>query len=301
MLKIACSGGIGDGLRNLCLVPHEAIHRGLGLRCQVVFFQIELMEGDVARPGASLLHANFPSMDLFQDLVSRCASLRWAGQMFRVGPGIFANRALREAIKLTHGGQPRYFPFTPALNEAELAALPIPGERPLIGLQTHLAGMRTKQWGLENWRAFLARLRGALPQAHFILFDSDSAVEQLVVPGFISTTRGFNIAQSMRLIPRLDLLVSIDSWTKYIAAAHRVPQIVIVPDQRAEYPDFGPEGFVARPFAGLLRDPLITVIGLREDPPALTLPSMAALDADVLLDLMLSRLKEPRKAPWTAS
>ena len=301
MITIACGGGIGDALRNLSLVPHETLYRRLGLRCDVVFIQIQIMEGDVARPGTGLAHAGCPPASFFRALVERCPSLRWQGEINRVNSGLMMNRALRELIKFFRGGRPRYFPFSPQLSEGELALLPHRENGPLIGIQTHLSGMRTKQWGAENWKDFLARLVAAVPNARVVLFDSDPAVEKLASVDAISTTRGFDIAQSIRLVSQLDLMISVDSWAKYIAAAHRVRQIVIVPDQRTEYPEFGPDYFLQKSFMGLTGDPSINLMGLELNPPALTLPCMAELSAAVLLESALTSLKARRKALYPAA
>ena len=81
-----------------------------------------------------------------------------------------------------------------------------------------------------------------------------------------------------------DLLVSIDSWTKYIAAAHDIPQVLVVPDQRTGYPDLTAERLLARELDGIYGRSDTTVIGISREPsPKLTLPSLTDLTPDDLL------------------
>jgi hypothetical protein len=283
MIRIVCSGGIGDGLRNLSMIPHEWIFRRLGIRCEVVYFQIQLIDAEVAIPGASLLHAGFPDRGVFERLVERFPSLCWRGDFTGRTAGVALARLVREAIKLTHGGKPRYFPITPRLSPEEEAALPAAEGGQLVGIQTHLSGMRTKRWGAENWRTFLERLLAAQPGLRIVLLDAAEEVKTLVISDRISTSTGWNISQSVRLVQRLSLLVSVDSWSKYIAVANRIPQIIIVPDQRPEYPGESAEKLLSVAFAGVAGDPLVTLIGLEHQPPALTLPRMADLTPEELL------------------
>ena len=290
MIGVVCSGGIGDGLRNLSLIPHEFLFRRLGMRCEVRYFQVKLIEADVAVPGASLVHAGFPDGSVFERLVERCPSLRWGGDFQGRTAGVALGRSLRELLKIAAFGRPRYFAFSPQLTPEEEAALP-PAQGPrMIGIQTHLSGMRTKRWGLENWREFLERLLATEPEVRIVLLDAAEEVRELVLSDRITTSVGWNISQSIRLVQRLALVVCVDSWAKYIAVANGIPQIVIVPDQRPEYPDESAEKLLSMAFAGVAGAKGVTLIGLEQNPPRLTLPRMADLTPEFLLREVCGKL-----------
>ena len=282
MFKIICCAGIGDTIRHLSLFPHEFLYRTLGYRTGAVFIQFDIVEGQSAR-GAGLAHAGFPKGDFFQELISRFPSLRWLGES--KGKEIFGrslSKALRDTINIPHWKSPTYFPVTPYLSEKELLMLPA-GEQPLIGIQTHLSGMKTKQWGIGNWTTFLRLFLERWKNCRVVLFDSSPQVTQLVISDRIWTTLDLNIAQSIRLVSRLKFLISIDSWAKYVAKASRVPQLIIVPDQRPEYPELTAEALPQKYFLGFDDDPLVSLVGFEPKVPALTLAKMADLEPKVLL------------------
>ena len=271
-LSILCWGGIGDSLRNLSLVPHQFLHRHLGLRCAIFYRHW-------SKTGAHA-HALPPESSFFQEMVARVPSLRWVGEVdeFR-GGGRLVNRALRDLLKFSHGGEARYFPFSIALRPEEEAALPPSADWPLIGVQTHLNGMHTKRWALEKWARFLELLLAHPLRCRVLLLDSDPAVAQLCTDARVTHTAGLNLWQSIAMFDRFDLVVSIDSWSKYVAAWRRLPQVVVVPDQRAEYPGLGAEKLARDEFSGIWRERQNRIIGL-EGPrraPRLTLPSLADL------------------------
>jgi ADP-heptose:LPS heptosyltransferase len=203
---------------------------------------------------------------------------------------VAAARIIREIVKLTNGGQPRYFPFAPVLSPEEEVALPAPIDGPLFGIQTHLAGMKTKRWGMENWRVFLEGLLESDPSLRVVLLDNEAGVTKLAFSDRIVTTLGWNISQSIRLVQRLSFLLSVDSWAKYIAVANGIPQIVIVPDQRTEYPITTAEWSLQNVFPGFLDDSRVTLIGLEQNPPRLTLPRMADLTPEELLRAVRGKL-----------
>jgi ADP-heptose:LPS heptosyltransferase len=277
MLTILCWGGIGDTLRNIGLVPHAWIHRTFGYRCRVVHRHW--------REAGCLPHAGAPEPEFFQELIGRIPSLEWRGESGEHRSlSRSLNRALRDVLKAINGGRPRYYPYELRLSETERAALPPKPAGPSIGLQTHLHGMLTKRWAAENWRAVLERLLAAYPASHLSLLDTAPEVEALCFDPRIRHTRGLNIAQSIALCGRCDLLVSIDSWTKYVGATLRVPQVIIVPDQRAEYPGLTAEKLVREEFAGIYGMAQNTILGISgpAQRPVLDLPEIKQLaPADV--------------------
>jgi ADP-heptose:LPS heptosyltransferase len=189
------------------------------------------------------------------------------------------NRVLRELIRICHGNQPVFFPYQIDLKPGEETALPVLDSTVCFGVQTHLTGMRTKQWGIQNWRRYLELLLQLQPEIQVLLFDSSPEVEQLRLDPRILTTHGLNIFQSIRLAEKMSCFVSIDSWTKYVAAWSGIPQLIVVPDQRPEYPHLTAERLVRREFAGIYGRKMNSFLGLEQvrRRAVLTLPSMDQL------------------------
>ena len=284
MLTILSWGGIGDTLRNVGVVPHQILYEKFGVRCRVVHRHW--------RKAGCLEHAEAPEPAFFKDLIERCPSLVWEGEVEdHRGSGRLFNRGLRDILKALHLGSPPYYPFDLHLTEAERAALPVPSGF-TIGIQTHLTGMTTKRWGLENWRRYLEALLVAQRGLSIILLDSSPEIDELCFDPRIKSTRALNIAQSIEVCRSLDLLVSIDSWSKYVATWNRIPQIIIVPDQRSEYPSLTARKLVDYEFAGIFGRPSNQIIGLAgtKRNPELTLPNLSELMPDFLAEQTLSRL-----------
>jgi hypothetical protein len=277
MLTILSWGGIGDTLRNIGLVPHAWIYRTFGYRCRVVHKNW--------RDCGCLPQAGAPEPVFFKELIERIPSLEWRGESGEhTGLGRWLNRLLRDGLRLLSFGRTRYYPFTVTLTEAERAALPPRPPGFLMGVQTHLNGMRTKHWPVEHWRSVLEQILAAHPACHLWLFDSSSEVDALCFDRRIASTRGLNLAQSINLVERVDLLVSLDSWTKYVAAWRGIPQIVIVPDMTSEYAVSTAE-FLSRVYLpGIIDDPKNVVMGIEGEAPhrRLTIPSMADLSPERL-------------------
>lgn len=269
-------GGIGDTLRNIAQVPHREIPRRTGIRCRVFYTHWTRTSFNVS--------TGPPDPVWFEDIVDRCPSLVWCGEVEHyTGTGRWVNLAVRRSLRLL-SGRTRYFPFDLRLTEAEGAALPALGQRVRVAVQTHLSGMQTKAWGAENWRHYLSSLLLAWPDIEVFLFDADPAVGELSADQRVKTTQGFNIPQSIVFLASCDLLVSIDSWTKYIAAAHDIPHVLVVPDQRAEYPELSAERLVGHELDGIYGRSDVDFIGISSgQPAALTLPSLSRLRPDELL------------------
>lgn len=274
-------GGIGDTLRHLSQIPHEAIYRRFGLRCKVVYRDW--------RVTGALDHAIPPDGAVYQELIGRVPSLEWkveAGE-YR-GVNRVLNRLVRDAIRLWNGNRVRYFPVRFPLTPGEEAELPVrlPDTDRWFGVLTHLSGMKTKRWGAENWRGYLEALLRRYPKAQITLFDGDPAVRALCFDPRISATCSLSLAQSVTLVERLDACISIDSWLKYAAAWNQIPQVIVVPDQRAEYPHLTGDQLARCEHAGILGVAPNRLIGLeqRGSHADLTLAQISDLTPEQLLE-----------------
>ena len=284
MLTILCWGGIGDTLRNIALVPHAWLYRTFGLRCHVVHRNWHEC--------LCLPHAGAPEPEFFEDLIRRIPSLEWRGESGEHrGLSRSLNRALRDAIRVAHLGHTPYFPFEVTLSEDEREALPARPAGFHLGLQTHLSGMRTKYWGAANWRRVIEQILTARPDCTIRLLDTAPEVDALCFDPRVTSTRALNLAQSINLIAGLDLLVSIDSWTKYVAAWQRIPQIVIVPDMTSEYVGSTAEKLANVELAGIIGVPGNVVLGIEGSAPhrRLSLERMSDLAPETLVAAITAR------------
>ncbi len=286
LFRILCWGGVGDTLRNLSLVPHEFIYRKFGLRSPVIVADLTRHE----------LAAAEAAKRTYKDLVSRCSSLRWVGEVENHrGIAQVTNRALREILRICNGGVPPYFPFEIPLTDTEQAEMPPRPPGFVVGIQTHLSGMSTKLWGMDNWRWYIRQLLDARPDISVVLIDGDVRVTELGSPPRVTTTRGLNICQSIRLVEQLDFVVAIDSWTKYVALWSNIPQLIVVPDQRPDFAGLTADKLVCEEFAAILPREDVEVIGLSTSPqPRYTLAKVTDLPPSVLLERTLVRIDNVR-------
>jgi hypothetical protein len=286
MLTILCWGGIGDTLRNIGLVPHAWIYRTFGYRCRVVHRNW--------RDCGCLPHAGAPELEFFKDLIERIPSLEWRGESGEHrGLSRLLNRGVRDLLTLVHRGLPRYYPYEIRLTPEERAAIPAKQPGLSIGIQTHLMGMKTKRWGTANWRRVLELILNEYPVSQIHLLDTAPEVETLCFDPRIRSTRGMNIAQSMVLCQQLDLLVSVESWAKYIAATYRIPQVLIVPDMRSEYGGSTADRLSKVEYIGILGRPENRWIGLGGTPGkrTLTLANIGDLTPEALFAEMAISIK----------
>jgi hypothetical protein len=296
MLTILSWGGIGDTLRNISLVPHQFLYRKFGIQCRVVHKHWKKV--------GCLEHAEAPEPSFFQELVNRCPSLVWGDEVDdHRGTGQVLNRGLRDVLKIIHCGSPRYYPFDIQLTQEERGNLPIAPGSFNVGIQTHLTGMKTKQWGIENWRHYLDALVAADRDLSLILLDVAPQVDALCFNDRVRNTRNLNICQSIELCRSFDLLVSVDSWSKYVAAWNHIHQIIVVPDQRAEYPSLNPRKLVRDEFAGIFNHPSNLIIGLTETirEPQLTLKDISELSPDFLAEQTLAWIQKIKNCRNLAS
>jgi ADP-heptose:LPS heptosyltransferase len=295
MFTVLMYGGIGDTLRNLSIFPHRSIHRLTGLRTTAVYKHWRLT--------GEHQYANPPGTEFFQAMADRFESLRWGGETTaNRGLGAYTNRLVRELVKVCHGGTPPYFPLEPKLSAVEMAELPDLGRGPVIAVQTHLLGTWTKAWGLERWQRFIALLLEQIPDARIVVIEPSQDAEKLVVAPGVITTHRLNLYQLLHLVRSFHLTISVDSWAKYAAAWNHAPQIVIVPDQRPQYPVLTADHLIQLQFAGIFGEPRNRTIGLERDGNGrgvLTLEHIDRLTPDMLLREAMEKLQKfpPRLSP----
>jgi hypothetical protein len=275
MLTILSWGGIGDTFRNLSYIPHQAMFRRFGFRCKIVYHDYSHKK---------LEYISFPDAQRIKQLIDRCPSLTWSGEVSTPkGLRRYPVGLLKKIISLTHGNQVQHFPTDFILTEDEQKGLPCFSSKLILGIQPHLSGMKTKQWGIQNWKKYINGLLSAFRDINIFLFDTDPSVHELCFDPRIQHSLNLNIAQSSTLIKAMSAMISVDSWTKFPAMWNRVPHIIIVPNQQVEFPWLNPEKVVSQDFLGIINHPNNKIIGLsNRGKPHYTLDKISDLSVDFL-------------------
>ena len=154
-----------------------------------------------------------------------------------------------------------------------------------IVVQTHLDGLPAKRWPAERWRATLVGLRDFFPGAAIHILDPAGAA---LPSGDAIVQDALTFAQAIRLVERSSLLISVDSWSKYVAGWKRIPQVVIVPDQTSDYPQLNSSTVWRHSFRGLQNDPEMALVGLRPQSAKSAAYTFGAMDNLQVQDVLES-------------
>ena len=242
MLTIQTWGGWGDALREISLLPAFRFPGLIGVR----HLPPEL--------AGVRVDARAPSVKSVKDLLDRCPSIQWKGVGSVSRGHKYLTRGLRVVIEPFHPGL-----FDPGFvwrSEDEIA---IDSARKQIVIQTHLEGLPAKRWAVENWRGVLSGLRSRHPGACIHVLDPAGAA--LADEGIVVQDR-LTFPQAIRLVEQCSLLISVDSWSKYVAGWKNIPQLVIVPDQTSDYPQLTASTIWRYSFRGLHKNRNLKLIGL---------------------------------------
>ena len=245
---IICSGGIGDSLLKLARVPVAPWGR-CGVRFNIFYDGKE-------HPAWQVLRDFFPAIK-YCNLLSR--------------PPKAAEYRMRNVFERIHENcQTLHAPPLPS-NHSRLT---LEKESRGILVQTHLDGhhghahLTAKVWSIDRWCDFFWRFQERGWGVDLLEWN-DAAVDTIRERcPFIRDARKFTLLETIQSIREARCLVSVDSWTKYVAAWWKIPQVVIVPDLRNGYtPSFSgiPAPVVAsRWFRGLTDSPTTHIIGLEK-------------------------------------
>jgi hypothetical protein len=144
-----------------------------------------------------------------------------------------------------------------------------------IGLHTHLDGHHNarnawaKSWHPENWIQFISFLKSKHQCELFLMEWNPEAARQLqdAHPDMINLVH-LDLVCLCQEISNLDVLVSVDSWGKYVARWAGIQQVVILPDLRRGYtPAFEKStaaGVLSWFFYGLHLHPTVDVVGVEK-------------------------------------
>lgn len=241
-LTIQTWGGWGDVLREISLLPTARIPHFVCVR------HLPPQQAGIRDD------AGAPSAEAVGDLISRCPGIRWggAGAVSRLQK--LATRVLRELLEPFHPGL-----FDPGFRWRPEDDVPLEKARTHIVVQTHLEGLPTKRWSVASWREVLTELRIRHPAA--LIHVLDPAGAPLAGEGIVIQDR-LTFPQAVRLVEQASLLISVDSWSKYVAGWKGIPQLVIVADQKSDYPQVTAKTIWRYSFRGLHKNKNLTLLGL---------------------------------------
>jgi len=114
--------------------------------------------------------------------------------------------------------------------------------KPRILLQTHLdghhglKGLSAKCWTVDAWaEVIIGLVRNYQAEIHLLEWHDSSRTQLLSCCPQVVDARQPALLQQCLHLQSMDLVISVDSWTKYPARWAQIPQIVIVPDLRRNY------------------------------------------------------------------
>ena len=285
MLTIQTWGGWGDVLREISLLPvagRKTCREPCGPIPHSIFQIKNHRRVRHLPPEFSRLHpsAGAPSAGCVRDLLARCPGLKWDGE----GPvsrwDKLLTRSARRICECFFTGL-----FDPGFQWQPGDEVPMDPAIKNIVVQTHLDGLPAKRWPAERWRATLVGLRDFFPGAAIHILDPAGAA---LPSGDAIVQDALTFAQAIRLVERSSLLISVDSWSKYVAGWKRIPQVVIVPDQTSDYPQLNSSTVWRHSFRGLQNDPEMALVGLRPQSAKSAAYTFGAMDNLQVQDVLES-------------
>lgn len=266
-IPIICSGGIGDTLLQISGLPISILGQ-FGVR-----FSIFYEDKD---------HPAWKILQIFLESIQYC-------QLCERNPTKFEYRIRNILDKFTRQSSYLYAPPIPCGTKES----GFQGRRILI--QTHLDGhhghthVTAKIWSLERWCDLFFELQKLGWSIELLEWNEVAFLSIKNRCSFISDARRQTLLETIQLINRCQCVVSVDSWTKYVAAWRKIPQVVIVPDLRKGYtPVFekiSATQVANRWFKGLTNSRSTRLIGLEKihGEYAYTLSSIAELTVQDIL------------------
>jgi ADP-heptose:LPS heptosyltransferase len=158
--------------------------------------------------------------------------------------------------------------------------------RRTIVVQTHLEGLPSKVWSVSHWERVVAFLQRERPGADIRILDPSGAA--LAATG-AQIENSLTFPQAVHLVENCCFLLSVDSWSKYVAAWKRIPQLVLVPDQTADYPQLTASSVWRHSFRGVRTAAGFSALGLAPLPcgkAEYTFGPMARLTPEAVMEAL---------------
>ena len=184
-----------------------------------------------------------------------------------------------------------------------------------ILLHTHLDqnlidhGLTAKLWPLDNWISLCHRLHQKNWEISILEWNAKMRESIIKQCPFVRDGRHAQECALYASFSQYNCVFSVDSWSKYVAAWHRVPQVIVVPDLRVGYAGFdniSPTQFATWWMQDILTMPNTLVLGLAKRGSSFhyVLPSFRDLnvsDAFVAIDHVYQSSLGSRRAQHKAS
>ena len=271
------SGGIGDCLIGLSRVPIKILS-SLGFRISIYY--------------------NSPNNPAASKILPVLKDVRWcslASEAPSPSDVCFAK------ILSRHFFSKQPFLFPPHIRNLEI---PKPNSKcKKIIIQTHMDGhhganhLTAKIGSPEMWANYIHLLKKHDDYHVDILeWNMDSASNLMAACSGVGNLASDTLLDNFRRILEADLVVSVDSWSKYVARWGNKKQVIIVPDLRQNYVPYfktlTPDEVAKGWFFGLTNRNNINIIGLekRNQRFEYTLPSVSNLDAEYLFQRTIGLL-----------
>ena len=262
---IICGGGIGDSLLKIAAVPVERWGR-LGLRFNIFYDTKDHPAGIILK-------------DLFEN-INYCQFVQRKPNKIEYRIRNIWSKHIIKTSKI----------FAPPINLLEDALPNLKAKAPRLLVQSHLdghhgwKGATAKMWSVERWCEFCKSIHNRGWDVAVLEWNPESLAALQKSCPFIQDARKSNFSETICSFRNYQCMVSVDSWSKYVAAWWKIPQVVIVPNLRIGYtPDFeriSAEQIATQWFRGLTDAPNIRLVGLEriDGHFNFTLPSIHHLD-----------------------
>lgn len=223
-LPIICANGIGDSLLILGRIPIQFLGR-LGIRFRIFYIGSTHTRAILAPFLATINYCQYTSdqptpWDCF--VFSKLLSL---------------STRLRRIFKPPFVCHEQAGTFHPAAESVNY-------DCKRILLHTHLDqnlidhGLTAKLWPLESWIELCHRLHQNHWQITILEWNGAMREDIFNQCPFVRDGRHADECALYASFSQYNCVFSVDSWSKYVAAWYRVPQVIVVPDLRVGYAGF---------------------------------------------------------------
>lgn len=269
-LPIICGNGIGDSLLVLGRIPIELLGK-VGFRFKIYYLGPE---------------SNRTILAPFLSSIKYCV---YACETPSPREHFIFGKLLSISARLKHVFKPPFVHHDLQESEDPSAKQIKQSRQKHILLHTHLDqnlinhGLTAKLWPLSNWTSLCRLLHQNGWTISILEWNTEMRDEILACCPFVLDGRHDNECSLYASFSQYKCVFSVDSWSKYVAAWYRIPQVVVLPDLRVGYPGFekiSATQFVSWWMYDILMMPSTLVLGLAKsgDTYYYDLPSFGALN-----------------------
>jgi hypothetical protein len=249
-LPLKLAGGIGDCLLDISRVPISAMG-AVGVGVEFYYTQPDHPASQIVKDFLPFIRRGRVSSDPLPKNLNWHRLANYLGRIFHKSPlffappiiGIESKKSLHTSIRIL--------------------------------IQTHMDGhhnlkcFSAKVWAIKNWIEYI-RLISKIPNVEVRILEWDPEAVTEFVRALPNTPiiGPKKLRESIQEVAHSDILVSIDSWTKYVARWFNKKQIIVLPDLRNNYtPHFSnitADEVIHRWFFGISGRKNIKIIGVEK-------------------------------------